>query len=166
MRILTVTSPLASRLRLVAALGALVASVACAAAPSAPSQAGTSSPESSLNFCVDEINRYRATVNLEPLGRSVDLEGFAATAVAYDAKLGVPHQYFLQTNGGGVARAENQLLLWKGFGVEDVIKKGVAQMWAEGTNGSHYIVMTGNYSQVGCGIYVNGNEVSVSQDFR
>jgi len=42
----------------------------------------------------------------------------------------------------------------------------VAQMWAEGPSGSHYQIMTGKYVQVGCGIYMNGNEVTISQDFR
>jgi hypothetical protein len=166
MRIHIFSSALGRRLRLAAALGSLVASVACAASPASPSAAGTASIDSNLNFCTDEINRYRATVSLPPLSRSGDLETFAAQAVEHDAKIGQPHQYFLQTNGGGVARAENQLLLWKGYAVNDVIRQGVAQMWAEGATGSHYIVMTGNYSQVGCGVYIDGNEVSISQDFR
>ena len=70
------------------------------------------------------------------------------------------------TNGGGIARAENQLLLWKGYTVNDVIRQGLAQMWAEGAGGSHYQIMAGKYAQVGCGVFKNGSEVNVSQDFR
>ena len=78
----------------------------------------------------------------------------------------MPHQYFKMTNGGGVARAENQLLLWRGWAVDDVIREGMKRMWSEGPGGSHYETIKGNYSQVGCGIFINGSEVNISQDFR
>ena len=75
-------------------------------------------------------------------------------------------QYFKMTNSGGVAMAENQLLLWKGYAVSEVIRQGLAQIRAEGPSGSHYQIMTGKYGQVGCGIYASGSEVNISQDFR
>ena len=159
------------RLRLVAVLGTIVASAACATSPaptspSVPSPAGTAALDSSQSFCTAEINRYRAIAGLPALGRGADLESFATQAIEFDARLGVPHQYFRQTNGGGVSMAENQLLLWKGYTVNEVIRQGLATMWAEGPNGSHYQVITGTYQNVGCGIFVSGNEVSISQDFR
>jgi hypothetical protein len=153
-----------------AALGLLA--VGCTATSTAPSPAGTTAAASSANldasvsFCAEEINRYRATIGLGPLDRAADLDTFAAQAAEHDGRAGVPHQYFRLTNGGGISRAENQLLLWKGYGVNDVIRQGLAQMWAEGPGGSHFQIMAGKYAQVGCGIFKNGNEVNVSQDFR
>lgn len=157
---------LVRRVRVIALVGGLIGSAACAASPAAPSPAGTASLDSQLSLCADEANRYRATVGLPALNRSSALEAFAAQAAEHDHGVGIPHQFFLKTNGGGVARAENQLIRWRGYGLNDVIKKGMANMWGEGPGGQHYEVLTGNYSEVGCGIYVNGNEVSVSQDFR
>jgi len=159
-------------IRVPATTGALLLTMACAAAPTAPTAAGTATSSGSANFasnlsyCTDEINRYRVSTGLAPLERSDALDGFAAQAAEHDAQSRVPHQFFRMTNGGGIAMAENQLLFWRGYTVPQVIKQGVAQMWAEGPNGSHYQIMTGKYAQVGCGIYTNGNEVTISQEFR
>ena len=159
-----------TRLSAVAAL--CMVTLACAAGPTAPTAAGTTSAASSasvdvsVSFCTNEINRYRASVGLGALDRAADLDSFAARAAEHDGRAGVPHQYFSMTNGGGISRAENQLLLWKGYAVNEVIRQGLAQMWAEGPAGSHYQIMAGKYAQVGCGIFKNGNEVNVSQDFR
>jgi hypothetical protein len=167
MRAFILSTPVTRRLALVAAVGSLVASVACAASPSAPSAAaGATSVDSAVTLCADQVNQYRAKVGLGPVTRASDLEDFAAHAAEHDARLGVPHQYFLSNNGGGVSKAENQLLLWKGYAIDDVITQGMATMWAEGAGGSHYQVLTGNYTQVGCGVFISGGEVSVSQDFR
>ena len=155
-----------------AVAGALLFTMACTAAPTSPTAAGTASStgvanfDANVSFCTDEINRYRVNAGLAPLDRSPALDGFAAQAAEHDGKSRVPHQYFKMTNGGGVAMAENQLLLWKGYAATEVIRKGLAQMWAEGPSGSHYQIMTGKYGQVGCGIYASGSEVNVSQDFR
>lgn len=157
---------LARRLRMAIALGGVIASVACAASPTAPTPGGTASLDSTLSLCADEANRYRATVGLPALHRSSALEAFAAQAAEHDHGVGIPHQFFLKTNGGGVAKAENQLIRWRGYGTNDVIKEGMANMWREGPGGSHYEVLTGKYTEVGCGVYTNGNEVSISQDFR
>ncbi|HUR36002.1 MAG TPA: CAP domain-containing protein [Vicinamibacterales bacterium] len=154
------------------ALATLVVSAACAAAPTAPTEAGTTystgsaNLDASVSFCTDEINRYRTRAGLAPVERAPDLEVFAARAAESDGRSGVPHQYFRMTNGGGVARAENQLLLWKGYAVNDVIRQGLAQMWAEGPEGTHFQILTGGYAQVGCGIFMNGSVVNISQDFR
>jgi uncharacterized protein YkwD len=148
---------------------ALVVSAACAATPAAPTApgaiaGGTFAEE--LAYCTDEINRYRTLAGRPPLDRAADLDDFAARAAEHDHRIRVPHQYFRQTNGGGVSRAETQLLLWKGYPVREVIRRGLAGMWAEGPRGSHYQTLAGEYRQVGCGVFVNGTEVSVSQDFR
>jgi len=158
--------------RMAAVAGALLLTVACAASPTAPatsgtaSSTGTSNLDSNVSFCTDEINRYRLKAGIAPLDRSPVLDQFAALAAEHDGRSRVPHQYFKMTNGGGIAMAENQLLLWKGYSVNDVIRQGLAQMWAEGPSGSHYQIMTGKYGEVGCGIYTSGSEVNVSQDFR
>lgn len=158
--------------RVVAGVGLLVVSTACgrsSATPTAPSAisagpAGTYATD--LAYCTEEINRYRGLVGLPALDRAPDLDAFAARAAEHDHRIRMPHQYFLQTNGGGVSRAETQLLLWKGYTVREVITRGVAGMWAEGPRGAHYRTLAGDYTQVGCGVFVNGPEVSVSQDFR
>jgi uncharacterized protein YkwD len=158
--------------RLSVATALLALTAACAAGPTAPTAGGTTSASGAMNvdasvaFCTEEINRYRARAGMAPVDRSAELEGFAATAAEHDGRSGAPHQYFRMTNGGGIAMAENQLLLWKGYEVNDVIRHGLAQMWAEGPAGSHYQILTGRYAQVGCGIFMNGSEVNVSQDFR
>jgi hypothetical protein len=160
------------RSRVAALAGALLLAAGCAAAPTAPTASGTASStgvanlDSNVSFCTDEINRYRSRAGLAPLERSSALDGFSALAAEHDGKSRVPHQYFKMTNGGGVAMAENQLLLWKGYAITEVIRQGLAQMWAEGPSGSHYQILTGKYGQVGCGIYTSGSEVNVSQDFR
>lgn len=117
-------------------------------------------------FCVNEINRLRTTVGLQPLARSGELENYAAVAAEHDTNARVAHQYFLHTNGAGVARGETQILWWHGYAVQTVIARGLAEMWQQGPGGSHYRIMTGSYGEVGCGVFVNGPEVSVGQAYR
>jgi hypothetical protein len=112
------------------------------------------------------MNRYRATIGLRPLTRSSALEDFAAQAAEHDAQVRTPHAFFTRTNGAGVARAETQVLWWKGFAVRDVVRQGLAQMWRVGPGGSHYDIIAGNFSEVGCGVYIADGEVTISQDFR
>ena len=50
--------------------------------------------------------------------------------------------------------------------MQAVIKRGLAQMWEAGPGGEHYDIMVGRFSEIGCGIAVNGSEVTVTQDFR
>ena len=119
-----------------------------------------------LSFCADEINRYRAGVGLRPLVRSMALQAFATAAAQNDGAAYVAHQFFRSRNGGGVASAETEILWWRGFSVSAVIQKGLAQMWQVGPRGEHYEIMTGPYSEVGCGVFVNGPEVTVTQNFR
>lgn len=117
-------------------------------------------------FCADEINRYRASIGRRPLSRSDALETFAAAAARNDGTAYIAHQHFRATNGDGTAKAETEIPWWRGFPVAAVIQKGLAQMWQVGPQGSHYETLAGPYSEVGCGVFVNGSEVTVSQDFR
>ncbi len=100
------------------------------------------------------------------LARSADLEAFAAQAAQADGLAHQAHHFFATTNGGGTSAAENEILWWAGFGVRSVIQQGLEQMWQTGPAGEHYDIMTGAFSQIGCGIFVNGSEVTVAQDFR
>jgi hypothetical protein len=79
----------------------------------------------------------------------------------------VGHQHFRSTNGGGIASAENEVPWWTSYNsVHGVVQQGLALMWAEGPGGGHYENMRGPFTQLGCGAFVNGNEVTVVQDFR
>jgi uncharacterized protein YkwD len=124
----------------------------------------------SAAFCVDEVNRLRATADASPLTRSGRIDAFSAEAARVDGVAHEAHTYFRMTNGGnGTVRAENVIAWWKvaQYGsVRTVIRQGLATMWAQGPGGSHYEIMTGNYTEMGCGVFVSNGEVTVSQDFR
>jgi len=156
-----------SRRRSLAVIGfLLVALAACErSSPTTPS-VNSSTSVGNLSFCADEVNRYRASVGRGPLNRSADLEAFAARAAENDGLAHQAHHFFSTTSGGGMAMAENEILWWSGFGVRSVIQQGLRQMWQGGPYGEHYDNMVGNFSQIGCGIFVNGAEVTVAQDFR
>lgn len=149
-----------------------VAATSCAreaaspSAPSSPPAATDLSLSADLSYCADEVNRYRATVGRPPLAVSSSLEAFAAEAAHVDGLAHQAHHFFAMTNGGGTSSAENEILWWVGFGVQSVIQQGLEQMWESGPAGEHYDIMTGAFSQIGCGIFVNGSEVTVAQDFR
>jgi uncharacterized protein YkwD len=134
--------------------------------PSSPGL-GSSTLEAELAFCVNETNRYRATQGLSALTRSAALETYAAAGAQQDGLAHEPHQHFrFTTGGGGLARAENEIPWWSATSVHAVIQQGLQMMWAEGPGGGHYENMHGPYTQLGCGVFVNGNEITVVQDFR
>jgi uncharacterized protein YkwD len=132
--------------------------------PEAPPTVSTNL-ESELTFCVTETNRYRATLGLAALTRSSALEAYAAVGAREDGLAHAPHQHFRSTNGGGIASAENELQ-WRSDSVHGVIQQGLALLWAEGPGGGHYENMRGRFTQLGCGVFVNGHEITVVQDFR
>jgi len=169
---MTILSPLLDRMTTRATAAAasslllgLFAS-ACAVPATGPSIPDTATIGASLQLCSDEINRYRASAGLPALSRSASLEQFAADAAQHDTAAGVPHALFRQTNGGGVAMAETELLLWSNRAVQDVIKLGLSEMWNQGPAGEHYSILAGPYTQVGCGVFVSGGVVSVTQDYK
>jgi uncharacterized protein YkwD len=163
---------------LYAVVFATVVTAACGGsggtAPSSPSAPTVGSPESTsgnleteLTFCVTETNRDRASLGLPGLTRSSALEAYAATGAREDGLAHAAHQHFRSTNGGGIARAENELPWWpSSYSVHAVIQQGLAMMWAEGPGGGHYENMRGPYSELGCGVFINGSEITVVQDFR
>jgi hypothetical protein len=144
----------------------LGATAACELAPSSPSATKPANIPGELAYCADEINRYRASVGRPSLARSPMLEDFAAQAAEDDGRAHLAHHFFAMTNGGGMAKAETEILWWRGLAVRGVIQNGLAQMWQSGASGEHYDIIAGPYTQIGCGIFVNGAEVTVSQDFR
>jgi uncharacterized protein YkwD len=149
---------------------------ACAPACAADQvcQAGDCVPldgeEDPLQRCADVVNGYRAQAGRAALTRSDALERFAAEAAAYDAERGQAHAYFIATQGGGVAYAENEIPGWPlgaDGSVLTIIDEGTAMMWAEGPGGGHYDNMVGNYTEIGCGVFITaGDFVWVAQDFR
>jgi uncharacterized protein YkwD len=139
---------------------------------STPPGEGSISGGASTNFdaelalCVSETNRYRATLGLSELSRSGTLEAYAAAGAREDGLAHAPHQHFRSTNGGGTALAENEIPWWPGTSVRTVIQQGLAMMWGEGPGGGHFENMRGPFTQLGCGVFVNGTEITVVQNFR
>ena len=122
-----------------------------------------------LQRCVELVNQYRATIKHPPLQRSAALEAFAAKAAANDGRAHVGHQYFRRTKGGGVSFAENSIPWWPMAsvgGVRGALEQGLQMMWDEGPSGGHYRNMVARRSEIGCGIFVNGGEVTIVQEFR
>jgi hypothetical protein len=125
--------------------------------------------EEELQRCGDRVNHYRSSVHRGVLKRSPVLEAFAVRAAANDGLAHIAHQYFKRTNGGGVSRAENAIPWWSLRaigGVRAAVDAGLQMMWDEGPRGRHYINMAGPYTQIGCGIFVNDDEVTIVQEFR
>jgi uncharacterized protein YkwD len=138
--------------------------------PPSPSAApATAAGASDLELCVDEVNRYRKKLGLRALRRSADLEACAAEGARADHASGQPHAHFMGTQGCGIAFAENEIPRWPldyAGNVTNTIKKGIADMWAEGPGGGHYENMKGDYTELGCGIFVDGSSVTVVQDYK
>jgi hypothetical protein len=164
--------PLGLSMTLILVLGVLATACNAANHPTAaePAAAAAQDVASDTAFCVSEINRLRASIGAAPLARTDRLENFAAEAARVDTEEGVPHTHFRRTNGGnGTAFAENTIPWWKVSShgtVRNVIREGLTQMWSQGPGGTHFENMRGNYSEVGCGVFIANGEVTVSQDFR
>jgi uncharacterized protein YkwD len=120
---------------------------------------------------VTETNRYRVSVGLAAVAESAALERFAAAGAETDGRAHTAHKHFTDTNGGGVALAENEIPWWPlglYHSVQEIMRQGLAQMWGEGPGGGHYENLTGPYTQVGCGVFIDSGlgQVTVVQDFR
>lgn len=152
------------------------ASLGCgfSSSPSSPSATASSGDgthfTAELSFCIEEVNRLRASAGKIALVRSDALEKYAATAVKADAVAAKPHTYALSTNFDNLtALAENEGLFWPLTSLKSVravVEKSLAQMWDEGPGGEHYDIMIGNYHQIGCGVFVQGDEAAVLEAFR
>lgn len=140
------------------------------AAPGSTGDPGAPAFTAEVGLCADQTNTYRASVGLAPLRRSDVLETYATVAARTDGLAHIAHQYARQTNmGNGTSRAENAILWWslRYYGsVQRVVRLGLADMWKQGEGGAHYRNLVGHYTEVGCGIFANGDEVTVVQAFR
>jgi uncharacterized protein YkwD len=164
-----------SRLTSGLALAALSVSATACAVGGTPVEPSSMNGDPSViaaavSACIDQVNELRASVGDPPLARSTRIEQFSAEAARVDGEAHQAHKYFTETNGGhGTALAENVIPWWKvsDFGsIQNIVRKGVTQMWQEGPSGYHYVNMRGRYSEMGCGIAVINGEVTVSQDFH
>ena len=119
-----------------------------------------------LAFCASETNRYRASVGVGALAQAADLDAFALAAARSDHASGVGHDYF-QANAIGLA-AENMALRWPfGGNVRSLITAALAAFWAEGPGGAHHENMRDpRWRRVGCGIYIEGSQATLAQEFR
>lgn len=126
--------------------------------------------EAAIEACVSITNEYRRTVGRPPLTRDADLETFARDAAAYDLRVGKAHAYFRKTRGGGLSRAENQIPAWSlaRYGtVLEVVRQGLALMWDEGPRGAHRKALADRrYTRLGCAVVVDGDRVTMVQEFR
>lgn len=149
----------------------LLTAWACNPVPMPASESTTSdvSHATERRLCVDVTNRFRATAGAPPLSVSPALERYAAEAAAEDGRAHRAHGRFQRTRGGGIALAENLVPWWslsQFDSVSQVVVGGLGMMWAEGPRGGHRRNMAGPYTEVGCGVFVEGDEVTVVQAFR
>src|SRR6185295_6050812 len=85
-----------------------VFAIACGgsdATPDAPANA------SAHEFCVTETNRYRTMTGRAVVAHSAQLEAYADAGAMIDFN-GQPHDHFRNTQGGGIAFAENECPHW------------------------------------------------------
>jgi len=123
----------------------------------------------SHTFCVEETNRYRTDNGVGAVTQSAQLEDFADTGAQIDYN-GSPHDHFRQTSGGGIAFAENECPHWNlSFGGGDekmLIAACIQAFFDEGPGGGHYEnMMNPQYRALGCGIFKNGDDYTILQDF-
>ncbi len=135
----------------------------------APTSVPSGSYATELQLCADLTNQLRASVGLRALSRSEGLDEFAAKAAENDGTAHASHQYYLRVNGSGVSLAENEIPWWSLTTlrtVKNVVQTGLQGFWDEGPGGGHHQNMVGPYTQIGCGLFVNGDEVTVTEEFR
>jgi hypothetical protein len=101
--------------------------------------------------------------------RDAELEKCALAGARSDHATRKPHDHFVRTAGCGISFAENEIPWWPmsyGGSVKGTIEAGLRDMYAEGPGGGHHDNMIGDYGSLGCGIHVEGDEITVVQNFR
>ena len=63
----------------------------------------TAATAADLTICVQETNRYRASIGLNALSQSAALESYAATGARVDGSAHAGHSHFNSDSGGGIA---------------------------------------------------------------
>jgi type IV secretory pathway TrbL component len=136
-----------------------------AASSSATTGGGTSDP---AQLCVDEINAFRATLNLPPYARWTQEEVCASDEAAKDAAANKAHSAFGQCGEW----AQNECPGWPGP-PGSMIGNCLQMMWDEGPGDfnqghGHYINMSStSYTKVACGFHVLASgKVWATQDFK
>jgi hypothetical protein len=133
----------------------------------------TSNPnEAAYIRCVELTNELRATVGRPPVERSAELEAYATEGAEYDHGRD-PHDHFRSNSGGGIAFAENECPHWDlsfgGGSVTSLVEACIDAFWSEGPGTGdahgHYNNMIGNYGTLGCGIYNEGSDYTIIQDY-
>lgn len=123
---------------------------------------------SDLAFCVEETDRLRALEGRPPLAHSAALEDYATEGARIDTEMSSAHYHFASNSGGGIAFAENEcpsFLGWRLMGdVRSTIAACLEAFYDEGPGGGHYENMMGNYDSVGCGVYLDGDAITIVQD--
>ncbi len=119
--------------------------------------------------CVDEINNYRATLNLPPYARWTDAEACTDDEAKIDSESGTAHSAF--PNCGEFA--QNECPGWPSTDPEMSLLGCLSQMWAEGPGEDfqkhgHYINMSStSYTKVACGFYTtSGGDLWAIQNFK
>ena len=151
---------------LIVALGGVLWS-SCSNNPASPSptKLANGGTTADLAFCVTETNRYRAMAGRAALTESASVEDFAAAAAQSDTQTGIPHGYY-KTHATGFS-AENEAPEWPvTTTIQNTIAAAIAAFWSEGPGGAHYENMIGLYTQLGCGLFVVGQSVTIVQDYR
>ncbi len=137
-------------------------------APAIDAAPGVDASNEAHVFCVDETNRLRALNGRPAVVRSLQLEAYANEGAEHDFHNN-PHDHFSSTNGGGIAFAENECPHWDlSFGGGDLVGlvgACIEAFYSEGPGGGHYENMMGAYGALGCGIYQEGSDVTIVQDF-
>lgn len=136
------------------------------------SDGGGGGAASSAGFEV--TNMYRAMDGKPPLVESATLVTYAS-AGASDDFVTSAHHHFGATQGGGIAFAENECPHWSlagqgGGAMDALVAACIAAFYAEGpgtdySQHGHYINMMGTYKTLGVGLFVQGDMVTVVEDF-
>ena len=133
-----------------------------------PPDTGSGSLDEARVFCVDEINKYRATLSLAPYAGWTSAGTCADGQSKTDSETGKAHSAF----GKCGEFAQNECPGWPGP-PDSLLSGCLKMMWAEGPGEpfsahGHYINMSSkSYSSVACGFYKtpSGNWWAV-QDFK
>lgn len=119
-----------------------------------------------LSFCVDEINRYRATLGAAALPAWTEAASCTAAQCQKDAASRKAHGSF----GTCTELGQNECPGWGGWNGDPktVIRDCLKAMWDEGPGGGHYENMRRtSWRMASCEVYVAPNgEVTAIQNFR
>lgn len=124
-----------------------------------PEATGTTPHE----ICVETINGYRKTKGLPPYARWSDGEACADSEAESDAETNRPHGAFPRCKEMGQNECPGQP-----GPPEEMIKKCLALMWAQGPGEGHYDMMASTrFKEVSCGFHTTSRGAVWSvQNFR